>query len=45
MKKQTAYRTKAIAAKMDRQERAMKYAFALLVTGFLIGQLLLLTSP
>ncbi len=30
---------------MDRQERTVRIALALLTTGFLIGQLLLLTSP
>ena len=45
MTKRKTYRAKTIAAQMDRQERAMAAALALLITGLLIGQLLLLISP
>ena len=39
------YRAKAIAMKADRAQRNALIGFALLVTGLLIGQLLILTSP
>lgn len=45
MKKRTAYASKAIAARIDRHERAIEFGLALLITGILIGQLLLLISP
>lgn len=45
MKKRTAYASKAIAATSDRQQRLIELGLALLITGILIGQLLLLISP
>ena len=45
MKKRTAYQARAIAAEQNRQERTVRFALTLLVTGLLIGQLLLLISP
>lgn len=45
MNRQKAYRAKAIAAQMDREQRAITIAIMLFATGLLISQLLLLISP
>lgn len=45
MNQRRKYRAKAIALHEDRNQRILPIALALLVTGLLIGQLLLLTSP
>jgi hypothetical protein len=45
MNQRRTYRAKAIAAAQDRKERSLQFALALLVTGLLLGQLLLLIGP
>jgi hypothetical protein len=45
MDKRSNSKAKAIAATQDREQRSLRFALALLVTGLLIGQLLLLMSP
>ena len=45
MIRRDAYEAKAIAARRDRNAPVLQIALALLVTGLLIGQLLLLISP
>lgn len=45
MNRRKTYKAKVIAAQMDREQRTIRISLALLVTGLLIGQLLILTSP